>query len=109
MYIGSRTRSIYRAIVIVTLTTVGVGDIAPQTAFGQTLASFIMITGYGIIAVPTGIVTYDMTQLMKSETDESGNKNKMETEIACLSCNQTGHDRDAQFCKYCGIALADQS
>lgn len=70
-------RSIYWAIV--TLTTVGFGDIAPQTGLGQALASDIMIVGYVIIAVPTGIVAYDMSQVFK----DSENKNSI-----CSNCKK---------------------
>ena len=83
-------RSIYWAIV--TLTTVGYGDIAPVTVLGQTLASFIMILGYGIIAIPTGIVT--------SEIHRARNKN-ISTRL-CPSCEREGHDTNAAFCKFCG-------
>jgi voltage-gated potassium channel len=86
-------KSIYWAIV--TITTVGFGDISPQTALGQGLAAVIMIIGYGIIAVPTGIVTYDMSQMIKDNFD--GKK--------CNHCGQSGHDADADFCKYCGAQL----
>jgi voltage-gated potassium channel len=85
--------SIYWAIV--TMTTVGYGDIAPQTAFGQTIASVIMIMGYGIIAVPTGIVSAEMISLKKSEI----------TTQVCPHCLKEGHDADAHFCKYCGGIL----
>ncbi|MBN2732546.1 MAG: ion transporter [Balneolaceae bacterium] len=88
-------RSIYWAIV--TLTTVGFGDIAPQTGLGQALASVIMIVGYGIIAVPTGIVTYDMSQVFK----DSENKNSI-----CSYCKEEGHDSAAIYCKYCGSSLS---
>lgn len=84
--------SIYWAIV--TLTTVGYGDIAPQTVLGQTLSSLIMIIGYAIIAVPTGIIG---TELAKSKP----NKNTQ----ACLQCSREGHDDDALHCKYCGAKL----
>ncbi|MDH5365506.1 MAG: ion transporter [Cyclobacteriaceae bacterium] len=87
-------RSIYWAIV--TLTTVGYGDIAPNTVLGQTIASLVMILGYGIIAVPTGIVT--------SEIALQKQKEKLNTK-ACSSCSKEGHDNDAQHCKYCGEAL----
>jgi voltage-gated potassium channel len=80
---------------IVTLTTVGYGDISPQTGFGQTLAAVIMILGYSIIAVPTGIVT---TQIAKSY------KGKVSTQ-ACPQCSADGHDIDARHCKYCGARL----
>lgn len=86
-------RSIYWSIV--TMTTVGYGDIAPVTVTGQTLASFIMILGYGIIAVPTGIVTSEI-HLAKTK--------KISTE-ACPSCGSEGHEVDASYCKYCGAKM----
>lgn len=86
-------RSIYWSIV--TMTTVGYGDIAPVTIVGQTLASFIMILGYGIIAVPTGIVT--------SEIHRAKAK-KISTEV-CPSCGSEGHEADAKYCKYCGSKM----
>jgi len=86
--------SIYWAIV--TLTTVGYGDIAPHTVLGQTIASFVMILGYAIIAVPTGIVTAELTK--KSEALE---KHK------CSTCGGTGHDANAIYCKFCGERLPE--
>jgi voltage-gated potassium channel len=86
--------SIYWAIV--TITTVGYGDIHPNTAFGQTLASFIMILGYGIIAVPTGIVSAEMLDLKTKE--------KLTTQ-RCPHCLKEGHDKDAVHCKFCGTKL----
>ena len=86
-------RSIYWAIV--TLTTVGYGDIAPLTALGQFIASIVMILGYAIIAVPTGIVT---NELIKAE-------NKKISTQACTSCSKEGHESDADYCKYCGDKL----
>jgi voltage-gated potassium channel len=86
--------SIYWAIV--TMTTVGYGDIAPQTPLGQTLASLIMILGYGIIAVPTGIVSAEMIHLRQSS--------KITTQV-CPHCLKEGHDPDAVFCKYCSEKL----
>ena len=86
-------RSIYWAVV--TLTTVGYGDIAPKTVLGQTIASFIMILGYGIIAVPTGIVTAEITQQKVRGT----------TRKACPGCGKEGHDEDADYCKFCGDPL----
>ncbi|MCP4129441.1 MAG: ion transporter [bacterium] len=88
-------RSIYWAIV--TLTTVGYGDIAPTTVLGQTMASLIMIMGYAIIAVPTGIVTVELSRA-KSESDDVSAK-------VCLECSFEGHDEDAEYCKYCGMKL----
>jgi len=90
--------SIYWAIV--TLTTVGYGDISPQTPLGQFLASLIMIMGYGIIAVPTGIYS---AELIKTYNEE-----KIRND-ACPDCGRTGHDFDAEFCKYCGHQLGDYS
>ena len=87
-------RSVYWAIV--TLTTVGYGDISPQTSLGQILAAIIMILGYSIIAVPTGIVTVGLAKAEKTGTTES----------ICAGCGARFHDRDANFCKYCGTALA---
>lgn len=87
-------QSIYWAIV--TMTTVGYGDIAPQTVAGQTVASIIMILGYGIIAVPTGIVSAEMVQMKSRE--------KLTTQV-CPHCLKEGHDKDASYCKYCGGSL----
>ncbi len=87
-------RSIYWAIV--TLTTVGYGDISPQTGPGQFLAALIMILGYSIIAVPTGIVT---VAIAKAES-----KAEFRTQ-SCPQCSAEGHDHDAKFCKYCGAQL----
>ena len=86
-------QSIYWAIV--TLTTVGYGDISPQTGLGQTMAALIMIIGYGIIAVPTGIVTAELTQSYKKTLSTQ----------SCPQCSAEGHDPDAAFCKYCGAML----
>jgi voltage-gated potassium channel len=85
-------RSIYWAIV--TLTTVGYGNIAPQTSLGQMLAAFVMILGYSIIAVPTGIVTVELSRASNLETTRS-----------CHECSAEGHDDDADYCKYCGSKL----
>ena len=89
-------KSVYWAIV--TLTTVGYGDIAPQSPFGQIVASAIMIMGYGIIAVPTGI--YSAELLKSHQADKITND-------ACPDCGATGHDFDAHFCKYCSHTLDD--
>ncbi len=83
-------RSIYWAIV--TLTTVGYGDIAPATTLGQLIACVVMIVGYGIIAVPTGIVSVELHRA-------SG------VQRLCTSCKMSGHDQDARFCKGCGAGL----
>jgi voltage-gated potassium channel len=93
-------RSVYWAIV--TLTTVGYGDISPQTPLGQALAAMVMILGYGMIAVPTGIVTveYERQRRIESETNRC-----VETTEACPACGRDLHDPDASFCKYCGGKL----
>ncbi|MDA8019308.1 MAG: ion transporter [Thermoanaerobaculia bacterium] len=84
-------QSMYWAIV--TMTTVGYGDIAPMTVLGKMLASTVMILGYGIIAVPTGIVTVEMSRLGPVSTH------------TCKTCGRDGHDPDAVFCKYCGARV----
>ena len=87
-------QSMYWAIV--TLTTVGYGDIAPSTVVGKLLASMVMILGYGIIAVPTGIVTVELAQASRTAVSTQ----------ACQECGVEGHDADARFCKACGASLA---
>ncbi len=86
-------QSVYWAIV--TMTTVGYGDVAPQTVLGKVLASAVMILGYGIIAVPTGIVTVEIAGALKHST---------RTE-ACGECGAEDHASDAVFCKYCGAKI----
>lgn len=88
-------KSVYWAIV--TMTTVGFGDITPQTIPGQILASVLMIMGYGILAVPTGIVSVEIAR--------AGIKEHQTTSRACHSCLSDGHDTDAKFCKLCGASL----
>jgi len=85
-------RSIYWAIV--TITTVGYGDISPGTPLGQFLAAIVMISGYAIIAVPTGIVTAEIAAV-----------NRLLRARTCPVCMNEGHDDDAEHCKYCGHAL----
>lgn len=87
--------SVYWAIV--TMTTVGYGDIAPKTVLGQMLASALMILGYGVIAVPTGIVTVELGELAR----KSGSR-------SCVQCELAGHDGDARYCKRCGAALPER-
>ncbi|MCF8463971.1 MAG: ion transporter [Flavobacteriales bacterium] len=82
-------RSIYWAIV--TLTTVGYGDIAPETTLGQFVAAFVMILGYSIIAVPTGIVSAEMSRMSKDSSSR-----------ACQRCGETEHYEKARFCHKCG-------
>jgi voltage-gated potassium channel len=86
--------SIYWAIV--TITTVGYGDISPVTPLGKFVASAIMLIGYAIIAVPTGIVTTEMALAMR---------NKEHQHEACPNCGREGHDANAQYCKFCGSKL----
>ena len=86
--------SIYWAIV--TITTVGYGDIAPVTPVGKFLASLIMLIGYGIIAVPTGILTTEIA--LMARTKNNGHE-------TCPGCGKEGHDEDAKFCKFCGEKL----
>jgi voltage-gated potassium channel len=86
--------SIYWAVV--TMTTVGYGDIAPATGLGQFLASLLMIIGYAIIAVPTGIITVGMAKEQLSNFDNT---------ISCPNCSREGHEEHASFCKYCGHKL----
>jgi voltage-gated potassium channel len=85
---------------IVTLTTVGYGDISPKTPLGQAIASVVMIIGYGILAVPTGIVTAELTSraIQRSPTTRT-----------CSNCLTEGLDEDAVFCKCCGHQLAPYS
>ena len=85
-------RSIYWAIV--TLTTVGYGDITPVTNLGQLLSAVVMLMGYAIIAVPTGIVSAEIIQSAKKS-------NKVSTQ-ACQYCGKEGHAYDAKYCKHCG-------
>ncbi len=84
--------SVYWAIV--TITTVGYGDLAPQTTFGKFLASVAMLMGYAVIAVPTGIVTTEMARGSKKVSSRP-----------CPKCGRDGHDPDAEYCKYCGGKL----
>ncbi len=86
--------SIYWAVV--TITTVGYGDISPVTPMGKFIASIIMLMGYGIIAVPTGIVTTEMASAMRRKAAHAQ---------ACMNCGREGHDSDAKYCKYCGEEL----
>jgi voltage-gated potassium channel len=86
-------RSVYWAIV--TLTTVGYGDIAPRSAVGQAVAAVIMILGYGIIAVPTGIVTVELGNVARR--DALG--------ASCPQCSLAEHEPDARYCRRCGGAV----
>jgi voltage-gated potassium channel len=84
-------RGVYWAVV--TLTTVGYGDISPQTPFGQFIASLVMVLGYGMIAVPTGIVTAEMTVAARRD------------ERTCGNCGERGHASHAGYCRTCGEGL----
>ncbi|WP_346836535.1 ion transporter [Microbulbifer sp. SAOS-129_SWC] len=83
---------------IVTITTVGFGDITPQTSLGQTIASMTMLIGYSIIAVPTGIVTAELASEISRERSLR----------RCDNCSHAGHDADAEYCKHCGYKLAEE-
>ena len=85
--------SIYWAIV--TLTTVGYGDIVPQTVLGRIISAMVMITGYSIIAVPTGIFTAELANAMRGE----------QLEHDCPACKKQRHEQSASFCSRCGNAL----
>lgn len=89
-------RSVYWAIV--TLTTVGYGDIAPQSNLGQILAVMLMILGYGIIAVPTGIVTVELGKVSRQRA----------TPVVCPSCSFADHGDGARYCQQCGHKLVQQ-
>ena len=88
--------SIYWAIV--TMTTVGYGDITPATALGKFLSACVMLMGYTIIAVPTGIVSVSMMKEYKKLKD-----------MQCPNCHKAGHDENAAYCKYCGFPLHKDS
>ena len=83
---------------IVTLTTVGYGDISPETGLGQFIATLIMIIGYGIIAVPTGIVTVEFSKQKSKSAAEEGNR-------ICESCLAEDHQEIANHCYHCGSPL----
>lgn len=92
---SSIPKSIYWAIV--TITTVGYGDISPSTPLGQFLSAIVMMMGYAILAVPTGIVSVELNEAYK--------KSRETNTQCCPSCTKEGHDKDAQHCKYCGEKL----
>jgi voltage-gated potassium channel len=90
-------KSIYWTIV--TITTVGYGDITPQTILGQIVATLVMLTGYSIIAVPTGIFTAQMSQeIMRQRQSKT-----------CQNCERSGHEEDAVFCRHCGADLPQET
>lgn len=94
---ASIPHSIYWAVT--TMTTVGYGDITPTTPLGQSLASFIMIMGYGIIAVPTGIVTLELNEANRRQANTR----------TCSDCSAEGHSREASYCWRCGAPLYQRS
>lgn len=88
---------------IVTLTTVGYGDISPGTPLGQFLASFVMVLGYGIIAVPTGIITAEIALNSKNKRVAAAEENP----LICINCGAEDHHLNADFCYHCGNNLKD--
>ncbi len=90
--------SIYWAVV--TITTVGYGDIAPLTALGKLISSLMMLIGYGIIAVPTGIISSEIVARQRAQQKMENHSGE-----ACPTCSREGHDRNAAYCKWCGSKL----
>ena len=88
--------SIYWAVV--TLTTVGFGDITPKTDLGRGVSAVVMVIGYAIIAVPTGIFTAELSQEMKRRDTRLDHR-------TCPRCRRTGHEREANYCRICGTEL----
>ena len=95
--------SVYWAVV--TLTTVGFGDITPMTPEGQMLAALIMLMGYGLIAIPTGIVSVELAQAAHRARNAAGQT--VTRDRVCSDCHSGGHDEDAQFCKACGGTVVE--
>jgi voltage-gated potassium channel len=95
---SSIPESVYWAIV--TITTVGYGDISPVTPLGKMIASLVMLIGYSIIAVPTGIITTDLAIAFNGKTA---------SHESCPNCGIEGHDIDARYCKRCGASLETEN
>lgn len=86
-------KSVYWAVI--TITTVGYGDVVPQTGLGQAIATLVMLIGYSVIAVPTGIFASElMMEMQRSRSDRH-----------CPECAASGHESDAKFCRHCGTTL----
>ncbi|MCS0612053.1 ion transporter [Massilia kyonggiensis] len=106
MYVVEGPKNGYTSIPVamywatVTMTTVGYGDITPHTNLGKAIASFMMLMGWGILAVPTGIVTAEMT--LRRGDRRTG---PLRAAFHCPACGSGGHDATARFCKDCGTAL----
>lgn len=96
-------KSIYWAIV--TITTVGYGDIAPQTPIGQFIAAAAMVTGYAIIAVPFGIIS---SEIWNVQQDQKSKKSNWDPLKGCDICGHVGHDRDAKYCHNCGVEMSNK-
>ena len=107
MYVVEGPKNGYTSIPVamywatVTMTTVGYGDITPHTNLGKAIASFMMLLGWGILAVPTGIVTAEMTLRRGADKQDASRP-----ERTCAACGSRGHDADARFCKHCGAAMS---
>ncbi|MGQ7243005.1 ion transporter [Salinicola sp. V024] len=94
----SMPRAMYWAVV--TLTTVGYGDIAPVTPLGQFISAFMMVLGYSIIAVPTGVFSAEVIRSIQRERY---------SEEACPGCGREGHEQDAKYCRFCGSWLDEET
>jgi voltage-gated potassium channel len=108
MYVVEGPKNGYTSIPVamywatVTMTTVGYGDITPHTHLGKAIASFMMLLGWGILAVPTGIVT---AEIAANRNDRRGVRLRAPGTRRCAACGSDGHAADARFCKDCGEAL----
>jgi voltage-gated potassium channel len=107
MYVVEGPKNGYTSIPVamywatVTMTTVGYGDITPHTNLGKAIASFMMLLGWGILAVPTGIVTAELSAHRNDRRRGAARPAR-----ACAACGSKGHEADARFCKDCGAALS---